>query len=78
MTAIERTAYPRLTQRLSQNELEGSYTPTQQEIDFVNSQGRGDNPRLTRLTLLKTIQCLGYFPKIDTVPETMSVTVVKS
>jgi len=71
VTAIERTAYPRLTQRLSQNELESSYTPTQQEIDFVNSQGRGDNPRLTRLTLLKTIQCLGYFPKTNTVPETI-------
>jgi len=69
MTAIERTAYPRLTQRLSQKELEDNYTPTLQEIEFVNTQGRGAEPRLTRLVLLKTIQCVGYFPALETIPE---------
>jgi TnpA family transposase len=68
VTAIERTAYPRLTPRLSQKELEESYTPTLQEIQFVSAQGRGAEPRLTRLVLLKTIQCLGYFPALSTVP----------
>lgn len=69
MTAIERTAYPSLTQRLSQKELEDNYTPTLQEIEFVNTQGRGAEPRLTRLVLLKTIQCIGYFPALEIIPE---------
>lgn len=73
MTAIERTAYPRLTQRLSQKELEESYTPTPQEIQFVSTPGRGAEPRLTLLVLLKTVQCLGYFPMLKNIPEPIVV-----
>ena len=69
LTAIERTAYPRLTQKPSQKELEESYTPTLQEIAFVSTPGRGPEPRLTQLVLLKTIQCLGYFPALNTIPD---------
>lgn len=69
MTAMDRTAYPRLPIRLSKTEVEDLYTPTADEIAFVSQPGRGDAPRLTRLVLLKTFQHLGYFPRLEDIPE---------
>ena len=36
MTAIERTAYPRFKQSLTQRELEEFYAPTEAEVVFVH------------------------------------------
>lgn len=68
MMSIERTAYPRLTQYLSVQELEAVYTPDDDELDFVNVPRSTDSSRLTRLVLLKTHQCLNYFPSLQSVP----------
>ena len=68
MTSIERTAYPHLTQYLSVQELEAVYTPDDDELDFVNIPRSTASSRLTRLVLLKTHQCLNYFPNLQTIP----------
>ncbi|MEO1644985.1 MAG: DUF4158 domain-containing protein, partial [Chloroflexota bacterium] len=68
MTSIERTAYPRLTQYLSAQELETVYTPDEDELDFVNISRSTASSRLTRLVLLKTHQCLNYFPNLQAMP----------
>jgi len=44
------------------------YTPTPQEITFARETARGSAPVLSVLVLLKAIQCLGYFPRLDEVP----------
>ncbi len=68
MTSIERTAYPRLTQYLSVQELEAIYAPDEDELDFVNVPRSTTSSVLTRLVLLKTHQCLNYFPNLQAVP----------
>jgi hypothetical protein len=68
MTTIERTAYPRFKTVLTNRELHGIYTPTQEEITFVNATADGPQQRLALLILLKAFQRLGYFPAIEQVP----------
>lgn len=69
MASIDRTAYPRFKQKLTQSELEQLYQPSEQEINFVESHAKGDSQRLTLLVLLKTHQHLGYLPPLSVVPE---------
>lgn len=68
MTAIERTAYPRLKKTLSYPELEASYLPSSTEILWAiqNTQSRQTGGQL--LVLLKVVQHLGYFPKSSSIP----------
>jgi hypothetical protein len=59
MTAIERTAYPRFKQSLTQDELEEFYVPTEAEVVFVHQAASGklrvgNLPRLN-----KRLMCLG-------------------
>lgn len=68
MASIERTAYPRLKKSFTDAELKNFYTPTEDEIYFVENRSNGDDPRLHLLVLLKTFQRLGYFPRIEDVP----------
>lgn len=71
MTAIDRTAYPRLAVQLSKKEVEAFYAPNPEEIAFVSGQGRGPSTRLTQMVLLKTFQHLGYFPALRDIPESI-------
>lgn len=68
MTAIERTAYPRLKAKLSHQELEESYQPTEDEIFWATHHTHSDLARGQLLILLKVVQHLGYFPKPDNIP----------
>jgi len=68
MASIDRTAYPRFKRHLSTRELETLYTPTPQEIAFAQETARGSSPTLSVLVLLKAVQHLGYFPRLDDVP----------
>lgn len=72
MASIERTAYPRFKRRFSASELAEVYIPTPKEIEFAHTRARGSESILSFLVLLKSFQCLGYFPnKLREVPATI-------
>ncbi|MDQ2807050.1 MAG: Tn3 family transposase [Chloroflexota bacterium] len=68
MTAIERTAYPRLKRNPSAPDLAAAYTPTEAELAWVRRTVRDGTHRLHLLIWLKCFQCLGYFPDLLAVP----------
>jgi len=68
LASIERTAYPRFKRTPSSKELEGLYTPSDNELQFVHSVARKPTLRFGMLILLKAFQRLGYFPSIEEVP----------
>lgn len=67
MTAINRTAYPRLDARLNHEELAARYTLTDADHAFVRASSRGETGRLVLAMLLKARQDLGYFPAFEEV-----------
>lgn len=69
MASIERTAYPKLKNSISQKELQKKYTLSLDEISQAYSVVRGDNAVISYLTLLKCFQSIGYFPSINEIPE---------
>jgi TnpA family transposase len=69
MTAIERTAYPRLRTDYASDELNFLFTPTNEEMVFTRSCARGISPLLSLTVLLKVFQCLGYFPALAEIPQ---------
>lgn len=42
MTAIERTAYPRLKSRYTSKELDNTFTPTPADLAFAEQATKGD------------------------------------
>ena len=69
MTSIDRTAYPRFKRMITTRELAGSFTPSNEEIEWARDMTLSD-PHLLALTVwLKSYQRLGYFPKLDEVPQ---------
>jgi len=71
MTAIERTAYPRLKSRLTQRELDETFTPTPAELALAREATKGSDEglRLNLLISLKCFQHLGYFLPPEDVPD---------
>lgn len=69
MASIERTAYPRFSQQLSDQELDDRFGPTTEEAAWVLRHSSSNEERLTFLVMLKSLQQLGYFPVLDEVPE---------
>ena len=65
MASIERTAYPRLTARMSEAMLQQAYTLSEDEKTLVLQSANGSSGRLTFAVLLKTRQALGYFPSVS-------------
>jgi hypothetical protein len=68
MTAIHETAYPRLRSNLTDKELRELYTPTPEEMAFVQQVTSSTVIALGEAVLLKTFQRLGYFPAFETLP----------
>ena len=69
MTSIDRTAYPRFKRMITTRELADSFTPSNEEIEWARDMTLSD-PHLLALTVwLKSYQRLGYFPKLDEVPQ---------
>ena len=68
MTAIHETAYPRLRSNLTDKELRELYTPTLEEMVFVQQATSAPVTALGVAVLLKTFQRLGYFPAFETLP----------
>ncbi|MCH5584879.1 DUF4158 domain-containing protein [Shimazuella sp. AN120528] len=71
MASIERTAYPRLKKKFTNDELRRIYTPTTKELSFVYAQSRGSINVINLTLLLKVFQRLGYFPKLEDIPESL-------
>jgi TnpA family transposase len=65
MTAIDRTAYPRPSTRLTREELDARYALTETDLAFIDVTARGDTGRLRLATLLKTRRDLACFPAPD-------------
>jgi Domain of unknown function (DUF4158) len=68
MTAIHETAYPRIRSQLSDKELETLYTPTPDDLTFVQQATKSSVAAFGGIVLLKTCQRVGYFPAFDTLP----------
>ena len=68
MASIERTAYPRFKRRPSAQELTEVYAPSAEERVFIREHARGPSPTLTVAVLLKSMQRLGYLPRLQDVP----------
>ena len=71
MASIERTAYPRLTGRMSEARLQQAYSLSKDEKTLVLQSANGSSGRLTFAVLLKARQALGYFPSASEVPESI-------
>lgn len=69
MTSIERTAYPRFKRTPTSQELKQIYSPTSQEMAFVQQITRGDVYRFNLTVLLKAFQRLDYFPRLEEIPD---------
>jgi len=69
MASIERTAYPRLRSRLSEDERNARYTLSMEERDFVRANARGAKQHLTLAVMLKAFRHLSYFPDLSEVPK---------
>jgi len=68
MTAIHETAYPRIRSHLSEHELHTLYTPTPDELAFIQRTMKSTVAVFGGVVLLKTCQRLGYFPFFDALP----------
>lgn len=68
MASIERTAYPVFARAYSARELQRTFTPTSDEIVWINAKGRTATLRLGLAILLKTFQHLHYFPPVGDIP----------
>jgi hypothetical protein len=68
MTAIHETAYPRIRSNLTEKDLRELYTPTADDLAFIQAATRSAVTALGLALLLKTFQRLGYFPAFDALP----------
>lgn len=63
MTAMDRTAYPRLGERLTREELRARYNLADADLTFIRANARGDVGRLTLAMVLKTRKILDAFQR---------------
>ena len=68
MTAVHETAYPRIRSHLSDRELQDLYTPTPEDLAFLERVTKSTVAAFGGVMLLKTFQRLGYFLAFDEVP----------
>lgn len=68
ITVISRTAYPQFKRYPSKKELHELYTPTAEEIKFVQSCTKSKTGFLGLMVMLKSFQRLGYFTHPELVP----------
>ncbi len=68
MSSVYETAYPRLKEEFTEQELVAIYTPTPAELKFVAARYRQVTLQTFLLVQLKLLQRLGYFVALATVP----------
>lgn len=76
MTAIERTAYPRLKPTQYRKQELRVFEPTLDEINFMEQHNiRTEKMRLNFMVQLKTFQALHYFTQVEHVPTPIVATI---
>ena len=68
MTNIHETAYPRLKQEFTEQELGAIYTPSRAQIDHIFTLYRQASHRTFLLIQLMLLQRLGYFVPLSSIP----------
>ena len=68
MASIERTAYPRFPRLLTLKDVQTSFTPRQDEVEWATKFARSVDGRLALLVQLKCFQYLKHFPDIELIP----------
>lgn len=68
MASIERTAYPQFPRTLTLKDLQTSFSPRPDEIEWAQGNSRSPDRRLSLLVLLKCFQFLRYFPALEEIP----------
>lgn len=68
MRSVHETAYPRLKDEFTEQELVAIYTPTPEELRFVAARYRQVTLQTFLLIQLKLLQRLGYFIMLGSVP----------
>ena len=68
MPDLRETAYPCFKRDISSEDLDKIYTPTEVEVVFANNSVRKKKHKVFFLVLLKSVQRLGYFVPISSVP----------
>lgn len=71
MASIERTAYPRFKRVVTAKELD-ALSPGEDEIAWARQRSRSDPHLLALVLALKCFQRLGYFPRIEEIPEVVT------
>ena len=72
MPILKDTAYPQFRKNITVDELNEYYTPTEDELLYVNNFIRSKESELCFLILLKSFQRLGYFIPTNSVPRAIS------
>ena len=68
MALIDRTIYPVLNDKITEDEILKYYTPSDEEIQLAYRYVKGLNQVTTFLTFLKLFKQLRYFPKHSNIP----------
>jgi len=68
MASIERTAYPRFPRLLTTLDLQRFFSPTPDELGWVDKPARGTTQRLALMVQLKCFQYLHHFAAVDQIP----------
>ncbi|MFS0882885.1 Tn3 family transposase [Metabacillus niabensis] len=71
MPSIQDTIYPRFKSSLTEQDLQEVYTPRREEIEWTDTKSRGNIQQLGLLVLIKTVQKLGFFPRMLDIPQTI-------
>src|SRR5262249_12147884 len=69
MPRLHETVYPRFKTAVAEKELQEIYSPTPEELAFVEEQTHSATAKVGLLVLLKTFQRLGYFVTLPEVPQ---------
>ncbi|GAA0838202.1 hypothetical protein GCM10009525_47610 [Streptosporangium amethystogenes subsp. fukuiense] len=68
VTSIDRTAYPTF-KRMASRDLADAFTPSDDEIEWARDKSSTDAHLLALMMWLKSYRRLGYFPKLEDVPD---------
>ena len=68
MTSIDRTAYPTF-KRMTSRDLAEAFTPSEEEIEWARDKTSTDGHLLALAVWLESYRRLGYFPKLEHVPD---------
>jgi len=68
VTSIDRTAYPTF-ERMAPRDLAKAFTPSGEEIEWARDKTSTDAHLLALAVWLKSYRRLGYFPKLEDVPD---------